>query len=272
MADFPGLPAFAGPVVDSTPIPMGDGVFSRDGTAEQLAAYMATKNGNATPLVRWNETDLTQFDDAQTPPAPAINSGVTTPAFSGAGGFISVGAAALAPNAIGVWWLDGEYALEDIEEIRFFVAMTIPTLGDEVKVGIAFIGDLAVGTYFAWTTGYDATGAPIFTMGRADAPGGALIEGGASGGTGYFTMKLKGTAGGAYPSFLWQWEMVEIGGNRTDDVMSSGYIHNAISPFPASWNGVASNKLGIVIQSSAGAVNPVSAILADITVKRRQAA
>lgn len=272
MADFPGLPAFAGPVVDSTPIPMGDGVFSRDGTAEQLAAYMATKNGNVRPLARWNETDTTQFDEDQTPPTPAINVGVTGPVFNVAGGVLNIGASSITANGLAVYWLDGTYDLEDIETIGMFVGMSLPTLGDELRVGLAFAGDKDLETFFLFTSGYDATQAPAYALSRADAPGGALIAAGAKGGVGQLLLHMNGSVpGGTYPSALFRWEFImhAEADPRADGLLSTGYI-NAIAPFSSTWNTAACNKIGVAIQTGAsGMANPLNAFVTDFFVKRR---
>lgn len=270
MAEFPGLPAYEGALLDETPIPVGDGTNAREATMAMVRAYLQTQLGNSTPLVQWDGAGTTQFEDAQTPPDPLSNTGITDAALTFSGGALLLTASALAASSSALWVLDGTYALEDIEEIRMFLGSIVPSPGEEFMIGIAFMLDDAVGTCFTWLTGYDGAGAPMYALVRSDAPGSVAVATEAKGGTGYLTLKLNGTKpGGTFPAFGLQWEFVDYGGVRADGVTSSGYL-DAVAPFTAAWDTSSCAKIGLILQSTAGAASGALGYIGEITVKRRQ--
>jgi hypothetical protein len=260
MADFPGLPAFVGSLAASTPVAIGDGIFARETTLGALAEYFATQNGNSTPVAEWNGENVDQFDVDQTLPSPGYGVGlITNPAFVETNGAIVYTADAMAPNAFGVFWMEGEYDLTDIESIQMFIGMPIPTLGDEFVVGLVFAGDQVTNNAITIVTGYDSLGAPLFLMQRNDAPGGAQIISGAVGGSGYLVLHLKGErpVAAVPPNLLLRWEHIDFAGARVDGVLTTGYIES-LAPWTASWNTAACNKVGIIVQTgAAGVANPV---------------
>lgn len=246
-------------------------------TADSVFARLVTVE----PLSAIDPASTAQFSTSQTLPAPeaVLSAGLVSPGLTSAtnalaptGKTIRIAANSSAAGGIGVWWIDTECPLDEIDSIEAFIALESVAALDAWYAGIAIMGDATEGSFVAYMLGVDAAADGYLTIVRSDSPGGALLSAVAvTTGSGLLKININGTPGDGSnpPGVILCHDFIQgMPAVHTEGLLTTADIE-ALTTWGATWDTATCNRVGLVLQSTTGAAAAGGATFHGLRVNRR---